>query len=297
MHSSPFATNFRGSPVRRGKSPRFSSDNLALPSSSAFPINFTNKPATTFISSLDIPVQGAIPIDSDTQKKSGLTDARLSSSADSKRAPRKSKTDALAALNNHARSPSIETDFSEDIAEKYKNGPPISVTSFLDLSSVKTPLPRSAKEFPRPPRPSRPFELTDCPEFFPTVEEFKDPMSYIKSISPQASAYGICKIIPPDDWRMPFVTDTEVCLLLSFFLNSSSRLISNQNFRFKTRLQRLNSIEASSRAKLNFLEQLYRFHKQQGNPRVFVPTINHKPIDLWLLRKEVQKLGGYDAVS
>jgi histone demethylase JARID1 len=47
---------------------------------------------------------------------------------------------------------------------------------------------------------------------------------------------------------------------------------------------------------VNFLEQLYRFHKQQGNPRVAVPSINHKPLDLWLLRKEVHKLGGYDAV-
>ena len=74
-------------------------------------------------------------------------------------------------------------------------------------------------------------------------------------------------------------------------------LIILQNFRFKTRVQRLNNIEASSRAKLNFLEQLYQFHKQQGNPRVVVPTINHKPLDLWLLRKEVHKLGGYDAVS
>lgn len=71
---------------------------------------------------------------------------------------------------------------------------------------------------------------------------------------------------------------------------------SQQRFRFKTRLQRLNSIEASSRAKVNFLEQLYRYHKQQGNSRVTVPTINHKPLDLWLLRKEVQKQGGYEAV-
>lgn len=69
-----------------------------------------------------------------------------------------------------------------------------------------------------------------------------------------------------------------------------------QRFRFKTRLQRLNSIEASSRAKVNFLEQLYRFHKQQGNPRVSVPTINHKPLDLWTLRKEVHRCGGYEAV-
>lgn len=208
MHGGPSSPTPRGTPSRRGKSPRFSSDNLPLASSSAFPINFTNKPATTFISSLNIPVQGAIPIDGDAQKKSESTDPGLSTLGDSKRAPRKSKTDALVALNNHARSPSIETDFSEDITEKYKNSLPIPVSSFLDLSSVKTPLPRSTMAFARPPRP---FELTDCPEFFPTVEEFKDPMTYIKSISPKAVPYGICKIIPPDDWKMPFVTDTEVC--------------------------------------------------------------------------------------
>jgi hypothetical protein len=84
-----------------------------------------------------------------------------------------------------------------------------------------------------------------------------------------------------------------LCLASSFIVEPRSR---SQTFRFKTRLQRLNSIEASSRAKINFLEQLYRFHKQQGNPRVSVPTINHKPLDLWLLRKEVTKLGGYDQV-
>ena len=82
----------------------------------------------------------------------------------------------------------------------------------------------------------------------------------------------------------------------SFFVTHLDLIHFRQAFRFKTRLQRLNSIEASSRAKVNFLEQLYRFHKQQGNPRVSVPTINHKSLDLWLLRKEVHKLGGYDAV-
>ncbi|KAF8165656.1 jumonji superfamily protein [Crassisporium funariophilum] len=278
MHGSPSPSTPRGTPSRRGKSPRFSSDSLPQAGSSTLPINLTNKPATTFISSLDIPVQGAIPIDTDTRKNFGQTDAAQPIPTESKRAPRKSKTDALAALNNHARSPSIgadDNDSSEDLTEKYRNAPPIPVSPHLDLSSVKTPAARPSKGFSRDPRP---FGLMDCPEFYPTAEEFKDPMAYIKSISPQATPYGICKVVPPEDWKMPFVTDTE-------------------NFRFKTRLQRLNSIEASSRAKLNFLEQLYRFHKQQGNPRVVVPTINHKPLDLWLLRKEVQKLGGYDAVT
>jgi histone demethylase JARID1 len=35
-------------------------------------------------------------------------------------------------------------------------------------------------------------------------------MSYIRGIAPQAREYGIAKIVPPETWRMPFVTDTEV---------------------------------------------------------------------------------------
>lgn len=125
-------------------------------------------------------------------------------------------------------------------------------------------------------------------------------MAYIRSISEKAINHGICKVVPPVGWKMPFVTDTEVGAMLPHFSRSVGLDLTcvhfRQIFRFKTRLQRLNSIEASSRAKVNFLEQLYRFHKQQGNPRVSVPTINHKSLDLWLLRKEVHKLGGYDAV-
>ncbi|KAJ3507087.1 hypothetical protein NLJ89_g6503 [Agrocybe chaxingu] len=278
MHGSPSSLTPRGTPSRRGKSPRFSSDSSPQPSSSTLPTELTAKPVTSFMSSLAIRVQGTTPIESDTQKNSAPADSSEATSTDSKRAPRKSKTDALAALNNQARESSVgpdDTDVTENLAEKFANQDPIAVSPILDLSTVKTPGPRPPRDAPRPPRP---FGLTDCPEFYPTPEEFRDPMAYIKSISPEAVNHGICKIIPPADWKMPFVTDTE-------------------NFRFKTRLQRLNNIEASCRAKLNFLEQLYQFHKQQGNPRVVVPTINHKPLDLWLLRKEVHKLGGYEAVS
>ena len=35
-------------------------------------------------------------------------------------------------------------------------------------------------------------------------------MSYIRAIAPQAQEFGIAKIVPPETWRMPFVTDTEV---------------------------------------------------------------------------------------
>ncbi|THV08208.1 hypothetical protein K435DRAFT_824791 [Dendrothele bispora CBS 962.96] len=280
MHGSPKSTTPRGTPSRRGKSPRIASPpNSSQPSAppqSETPSNSTD----FFFSCLSIPVEGAIPIGDEETKvtPSPPPTEPASSTGEPKRTPRKSKIDALVALNNHAMSSSDDNDeyiSPTNLAEKYRDAKPIPTDPILDLSTVRTTAPR---HFSHPKSTPRPFGLEDCPEFYPTDDEFRDPMAYISSISEKAKKYGICKIVPPEGWQMPFMTDTE-------------------RFRFKTRLQRLNNIEASSRAKLNFLEQLYRFHKQQGNPRVVVPTINQKPVDLWLLRKEVQKLGGYEAVN
>lgn len=55
-------------------------------------------------------------------------------------------------------------------------------------------------------------------------------------------------------------------------------------------------MEASARASLNFLEQLYLFHRQQGDAKVSIPTIEGKLVDLWRLRREVSRLGGYKQV-
>ncbi|RPD66829.1 hypothetical protein L226DRAFT_529234 [Lentinus tigrinus ALCF2SS1-7] len=269
MHGSPSP---RGATARRGRSPRAAPSS---PTPSLIPPDFSANVAT-FTSCLSIAVEGAIPIERPEPAHPGDAPA----SNDTRRAPRKSKTDALAALHSHAQTTLGEETLNDSITEEgglriqLRDGPPIHVSPTLDLSTVKT-----AKTKPTGPKPGpRPFGLSDCPTFHPTPEQFKDPMAYIASISDTGKRFGMCKIVPPLGWSMPFVTDTE-------------------RFRFKTRLQRLNSIEASSRAKVNFLEQLYRFHKQQGNPRVSVPTINHKPLDLWTLRKEVHRLGGYEAVT
>ncbi|KAI0042015.1 hypothetical protein FA95DRAFT_1575993 [Auriscalpium vulgare] len=296
MHSSPAATT-RGTPSRRGRSPRASLDNApalgpATPLARTRPSPAVPNPAATFTSCLSIPVEGAQPV---PRARSPAASASASAAAAApaapadadgpaaRRAPRKSKMDALAALQSHAGED--DEDSPEPGAVEAPQGAlyppdaePIAVAAKLDMRSVKTSSPRHMPSAGTAGRGARPFGLEDCPTFHPTAEEFKDPMAYIKTISETAKNYGICKIVPPESWEMPFVTDTE-------------------NFRFTTRLQRLNSIEASSRAKINFLEQLYRFHQQQGNTRVSVPTINNKPMDLWLLRKEVQKLGGHEAVT
>lgn len=151
--------------------------------------------------------------------------------------------------------------------------PPITNPPF-HLDSVRTEAPR------HPPSRSgtRLFGLEECPSFYPTAEQFLDPLAYIDSIGAEAKPYGICKVIPPEGWRMPFSLETDT-------------------FKFKTRLQRLNSLEAASRAKVNFLEQLTMYHLQQGDHQVTTPVVDHKPVDLWHLRKEVTRAGGFDELN
>jgi [histone H3]-trimethyl-L-lysine4 demethylase len=171
-----------------------------------------NKPINTFASSLDIPVEGATAIESEAEKDTeSVEPVQVATAAESKRAPRKSKTEALAALDSHARSlsPSIgDSEFQQEITAKYRNVPPIPVSPTLDMSTVKTASPRNNAITHKAPRP---FGLQNCPEYYPTMEEFKDPMEYIRSISNHARQYGICKVIPPAEWTMPFVADTQVC--------------------------------------------------------------------------------------
>jgi len=165
-----------------------------------------------FASSLDIRVEGAVPIKDDTSEDTTFKPSRLAAASDSdKRAPRKSKMDALAALNNQTWTSSTVPDDDEsttNLTARYRSAPAIPVSPALNMTSVKTSTPCHQRSVRPPPRP---FGLKDCPEYYPTAEQFTDPMEYIKSIADEAKEYGICKIVPPSDWKMPFVTDTEVC--------------------------------------------------------------------------------------
>ncbi|KAE8446574.1 hypothetical protein EG329_011906 [Mollisiaceae sp. DMI_Dod_QoI] len=145
----------------------------------------------------------------------------------------------------------------------------------LDLTSVeRRGQPTASRETTKR---IRPHQLQEAPTYRPTEEEFKDPFEYMKKIAPEASQYGICKIIPPDSWKPDFAIDTE-------------------RFHFRTRKQELNSVEGSTRANLTYLDQLAKFHKQHGTNLNRFPSVDKRPLDLYKLKKAVETRGGFERV-
>lgn len=44
--------------------------------------------------------------------------------------------------------------------------------------------------------------LTRAPTFFPSEEEFTDPLDYIEKIRPEAEQFGLCRIVPPNNFKV-----------------------------------------------------------------------------------------------
>ena len=144
----------------------------------------------------------------------------------------------------------------------------------LDLSTVeRRGQPTAARETKR----VRPHGIPEAPTYRPTEDEFKDPFEYIAKIRPEAEKYGICKIIPPETWTPDFSINTE-------------------RFFFKTRLQQLNSVEGGSRTNLQYVDQLAKFHKQNGMNLNRFPSVDKRPLDLYKLKKAVECRGGFEKV-
>lgn len=150
------------------------------------------------------------------------------------------------------------------------------VSPALDLASVeRRGQPTAVREPHR--KKTRPHGISEAPTYCPTIDEWRDPLEYLKSIAPEASQYGICKIIPPDSWNPDFAINTE-------------------RFHFRTRKQELNSVEGSTRANLTYLESLFKYHRQQGLNLHRMPFVDKKPLDLYRLKKAVESRGGFDKV-
>lgn len=126
------------------------------------------------------------------------------------------------------------------------------------------------------PRPDEFKPPPECPVFEPSWEEFRDPYAFINKIRPIAEKTGICKVRPPPDWQPPFACDVD-------------------KLHFVPRIQRLNELEAQTRVKLNFLDQIAKFWDLQGCT-LKIPHVERKILDLFKLNKLVADEGGFDVV-
>ncbi|KAL8266985.1 hypothetical protein R6Q59_004329 [Mikania micrantha] len=80
-------------------------------------------------------------------------------------------------------------------------------------------------------------KMPECPVYFPSREEFEDPLAYLQKIAPEASEYGICKIVSP----------------LSASVPAGMVLMKEKaGFRFTTRVQPLRLAEWNTDDKVTF---------------------------------------------
>ncbi|XP_059656858.1 lysine-specific demethylase JMJ13-like isoform X2 [Cornus florida] len=80
-------------------------------------------------------------------------------------------------------------------------------------------------------------KIPECPVFFPSKEEFEDPLAYLQMIAPEASRYGICKIVSPLSASVP----AGIVLMKE-----------KAGFKFTTRVQPLRLAEWDSDDKVTF---------------------------------------------
>uniref|UniRef100_A0A7S2BGH3 JmjC domain-containing protein n=1 Tax=Octactis speculum TaxID=3111310 RepID=A0A7S2BGH3_9STRA len=73
----------------------------------------------------------------------------------------------------------------------------------IDLDNEHLKLVQQAVENSRAENINVDVEIEEAPVFYPTVDEFRDPIKFIASISAKARPFGICRIVPPDGWKTP----------------------------------------------------------------------------------------------
>lgn len=123
--------------------------------------------------------------------------------------------------------------------------------------------------------------IPPAPVYYPTEEEFKDPLAYIYKIRPEAESYGICKIIPPQNWKPPFALDLDT-------------------FSFPTKTQAIHQLQARPPAcnSKTFELEYNRFLEEHCGKKAVKKKVvfEGKELDLCKLFNAVKRYGGYDNV-
>ncbi|KAJ5104644.1 Zinc finger PHD-type [Penicillium alfredii] len=162
----------------------------------------------------------------------------------------------------------------------------------LDLSTVER---RGQPSAPREPsKRVRPHGIPEAPTFRPTEEEFKDPVAYIQKIAPEGKKYGICRVVPPENWQPTFAIDTEELNSVEGGMAPCSADLAAGG----TTPQHSSdpNLNPGNRANMNYVDQLAMFHKQHGTNYSRLPSVDKRPLDLYKLKKAVETRGGFEQV-
>jgi len=126
------------------------------------------------------------------------------------------------------------------------------------------------------------FGLPEAPVFYPTAEEFADPNMFLERIQPLVEPFGICRIVPPKEWK-----------------REAWRLqVDPRTFTFNTKTQSVHSLQVRYGPYCRFLVRLqYYWTHVVGQTLTKLPELDGLPVDLYQLHCLVQQLGGYDKVK
>ncbi|XP_064982411.1 lysine-specific demethylase JMJ17-like isoform X1 [Musa acuminata AAA Group] len=123
--------------------------------------------------------------------------------------------------------------------------------------------------------------VPQAPVFYPTEEEFADPLAFIFKIRPLAEPFGICRIVPPRSWNPPFALDRAA-------------------FTFPTKSQAIHRLQTRppSCDPATFRLEYGRFLESHLGKRSLPRRVVFEGDDLDLCRlfNAVKRYGGYDMV-
>uniref|UniRef100_A0A8C7I7L7 Protein Jumonji n=1 Tax=Oncorhynchus kisutch TaxID=8019 RepID=A0A8C7I7L7_ONCKI len=118
--------------------------------------------------------------------------------------------------------------------------------------------------------------LGEAPVFCPTQREFQDPLVYLDSVREGAEPCGLCRVVPPADWRPE-------CKL-------------NDEMRFVTQVQRIHKLGRRWGPNVQRLACIKKHLKSQGITMEDPPLIGGCEVDLARFFQLINDMGGMQQV-
>ncbi|XP_047415264.1 protein Jumonji isoform X1 [Sciurus carolinensis] len=119
--------------------------------------------------------------------------------------------------------------------------------------------------------------MDEIPVLRPSAKEFHDPLIYIESVRARVGKYGMCRVIPPPDWRPE-------CKL-------------NEEMRFVTQIQHIHKLGRRWGPNVQRLACIKKHLRSQGITMDELPLIGGCELDLACFFRLINEMGGMQQVT